>query len=177
MREMKDDRAALLDSYLEHEKWPEARGIIRDLLRKQPDSHWLLTNLALTYYEQRKYAKALEISKAALKTTPNCPLVLWNHAGTLEMLGRRARAIQIYRTLIQRGSRRRSYGNCWESARWTESLVNDCRYRLALCYRDLGRKNTASRYFGEHLRRRRPGVPSIYSRKEVLEKLNQLRSS
>jgi hypothetical protein len=33
--------------------------LIRAVLRKEPDSHWLLTRLGLAYCEERNYKKAL----------------------------------------------------------------------------------------------------------------------
>ncbi|HJQ99416.1 MAG TPA: tetratricopeptide repeat protein, partial [Candidatus Polarisedimenticolaceae bacterium] len=46
-------------------KWSEARKAINKALKAEPDSHWLLTRLGLTYYEQRKYDTSLKYAEQA----------------------------------------------------------------------------------------------------------------
>jgi hypothetical protein len=50
------------------ERWKKARQLIRARLREQPDSHWLLTRLGLTYYEERAYRASLSYSRKALRS-------------------------------------------------------------------------------------------------------------
>jgi tetratricopeptide (TPR) repeat protein len=147
---------------LDREDWAGARRLIRAKLLREPESHWLLTRLGLTYYEERRYREALTPQKKALTLAPRCPLVRWDYAGTIDALGRRTEAIAIWRTLLRQGERRIAHGPCGEGLRWTRSLLNDCRYRLALACRALGRLRSARHYLAQHLRRRRQGVPSIY---------------
>src|SRR5687768_1235920 len=92
-----------IEKLIDAEDWKAARKLIHAALRKEPDSHWLLTRLGLTHYEERNYRKALLYDTQALELAPNCPLVLWDYAGTLDMLGRNKEAIAIYRKLIKRG--------------------------------------------------------------------------
>ena len=47
--------------------WSGARRLIRAALRREPDSHWLLARIGLTYYEERRYAHALRRSDRAPK--------------------------------------------------------------------------------------------------------------
>jgi tetratricopeptide (TPR) repeat protein len=95
-----------IESAIETDDWPRARVLIRSALKRDPDSHWLLTRLGLTYYEQRQYKRAIQYSEKALALAPHCPLVLWDYAGCLEMLDRTQEALAIYRRLLRRGINR-----------------------------------------------------------------------
>jgi len=48
-----------IEKHIESGNWQGARKLIRAALRTEPNSHWLITRLGLTYYEERKYKKAL----------------------------------------------------------------------------------------------------------------------
>jgi tetratricopeptide (TPR) repeat protein len=60
------------------EEWEKAQVLALTLLEDEPENHWLLAELAKTYYEQRNYEKALGYIEQALKIAPRCPLVLWH---------------------------------------------------------------------------------------------------
>lgn len=143
-------------------------------LKKEEDDHWLMTKIATTYYEEGKYKKALELDEQALRLAPRCPLVLWNYASTLDRVGEEAKAIRIWKKLLARGVEDIACGECGEGVRWARSLLNDCRYRIAMAYRDLGKLDLAMRYLKEHIENRSPGIPSIYPLTLVKKKLSQL---
>ena len=68
---------------LDREDWETARRLLLDELKTAPDDHWLLTNIATTFYEQRCYEEALVWSERAQKEAPTAPwcfgitLALW----------------------------------------------------------------------------------------------------
>jgi tetratricopeptide (TPR) repeat protein len=155
--------------------WKAARTLIRVALRKEPDSHWLLTRIGLTYYEEYKYGKALFYTERALQLAPNCPLALWDYAGALDMLGRTREAVYIYKRLVKRGIEDIAYGDCGEGLAWARGLVADCFYRLAKCYDELGRHKNSLDYYSRHLQLRGPGCRSIYSVSEVKARIKELR--
>jgi tetratricopeptide (TPR) repeat protein len=156
-----------IEKSIDAERWKEARQKIRLALRKEPDDHWLLTRLGLTYYEERNYSRALFYATKAMKIAPACPLVLWDYAGTLSMLDRNKEAIAIYQKLVKRGEKRIAYGRCGEGLSWARGLVADCLYRIGICYEDNGQTKRACHYYQQHLARRGPGCRSIYSAIEV----------
>jgi tetratricopeptide (TPR) repeat protein len=163
-----------IETLIAVQDWKAARRAIRRVLREQPNSHWLVTRLALTYYEQRDYNAALAYSERALKLAPRCPLVLWDYGGVLDMLGRKREAIQVFRRLVRRGAQSLAYGECGEGIAKARALVADCLYRLALCYRDLGRRSRAAKFFEQHIASRGPGCRSIYPVREVRKKYRDM---
>ena len=133
--------------------------------------HWHLANLSNAIYEQRRYKASLKPIEQAFMLAPNCPYVLWNYAGTLRMLGRTEEAREIYRRLLQRGAKRISKGKCGEGIKWCRSLVNDCRYMMALVSKS---PREAARWLRLHLKLRGKNTPSIFAYKEVKKELDNL---
>ncbi len=131
--------AERINGRIEREDWAGARRLIEHELEKSPRDHWLLAQLSTTYYEERKYNLALKIILKARAEMPNCPLVLWNYAGTLDALGQKQKAITIYKRLLRTSLQEIAYDECWEGKEWAASLRADCKYRIAMCYRDLGK--------------------------------------
>lgn len=168
-----------INKCIDLEKWDKARGYIKLALSKEPDNHWLLVTLALTYYEQHNYKKSLMIEKQALKLAPKCPLVLWDYAGSLDMLGRTKDALKIYNGLVRRGPYSIAYGDCGEGIRRARSLVNDCFYKMAKCYEDIGQKSKALKPYEKYIHNREYGkrrIYSIYSLKKVRLEYQTLRN-
>jgi hypothetical protein len=54
-----------IENAIRRDDWKGARRLVRAALRRQPDSHWLLARLALTYYEEFDYERALTIGQQA----------------------------------------------------------------------------------------------------------------
>jgi tetratricopeptide (TPR) repeat protein len=151
-----------IERLIEREQWAAARKAILAELNHEPDSHWLLTRLGLTYYEQRKYDKALEYAKRALRLQPNCPLVLWDYAGALAMLGKTRQALRVYQSLLDRGVESVAYDECGEGLDWAMALLNDCHYRMARWHEFLGDKKAAQLSYLKYLHNCSHGVASIY---------------
>jgi tetratricopeptide (TPR) repeat protein len=154
-------------------KWQEARTLLESERRTRPEDHWVLTQLAVTFYEQRRYAKALRLEMASLKVVPDCPLTLWNLAGTLDAMGRHVEAIAIYTSLL-RSRKTPQEDPCWESLRWADALKADCIYRLGVCYQNLRRKEAAERCFRRYLDLLLTGIDGSYSPDDVLRQVRGL---
>ncbi|MFZ3342487.1 MAG: hypothetical protein WA213_16510 [Terriglobales bacterium] len=166
--------AKAIENAVSRDKWPLARRLIREELKRDPSDHWLLSRLALTYYEQRQYRRALQYDVKALQDGPYCPLVIWGYAGTLDMLKQPKEALTLYRWLISWGEDELAYGPCGEGIRRARSLIADCFYRIARIQEKAGQRKRAIASYEEHLRRRKRGTASIYPLKEVRRKLRSL---
>lgn len=147
-----------LERLLREGDWPRARHALKAQLVKQPESHWLLTMVGLTYYEQSQFRRALRYARKAAAIEPRCSLVRDKLALTLWMLNQDAEAIGLWKGLIRDGPRRLSRGRCRESLAWNRTLVNDCRLMLAKAYFESGDVTRTRRYLGTYLRVRRSGV-------------------
>jgi len=155
---------------LRAERWSDARRAIIVELRSDPEDHWLVSRLALTFYEQRRYKEALIHSERALALAPRCPLSLWDYAGTLQMLNRDVEAVEVYRRLIRRGVKRIANGPCGEGLARARGLIADCHLRLSDSLRALNQEPAAELHFAMHLDQRGPGCHSIYSLKDLAKR-------
>ena len=98
----------------------------------------------------------------ALQIAPYCPLAIWDYAGTLDMLGRRKKALSIYKWLISWGEDRIAHGECGEGIAFARSLIADCYYRIAHIYKQTRQPRKAIAAYRQHFSRRKPGIRSIY---------------
>jgi len=163
-----------IEAAIKREDWKGARRLLQRALDKEPDSHWLITRLGLTYYEEYDYKRALALEQKAHKLAPRCPLVSWDLAGTLDMLGRHREAIAVYRRIVRRKINSLAFGDCGEGLRWSRQLVADCWYRIARCSHKLGRNSEAIRCYKRHLEMRSGGIGSIYPIKDARQELQEL---
>src|SRR5262249_34895563 len=146
--------ARQIEDAIAREDWGKARLLIRQRLRREPNHHWLLTRLGLTYYEQKQYKRALNYALKALQIEPYCPLVVLDYAGGIDMLDRKKEALSIYRWLISWGEERLAYGPCGEGIRSARSLIADCFYRIGAILEEQGQRKRAVAAFREHLSKR-----------------------
>jgi len=163
-----------IEKAIARDEWVRARRLIRAALACEPNSHWLLSRLALTYYEQRQYRRALNYEIKALQIEPYCPMAIWGYAGTLDMLERDKEALEIYGWLISWGEDELAYGKCGEGIQRARSLIADCFYRIACILEALGQHKKALLFYQEHLSRRNRGTRSIYPLKEVKANMKAL---
>ena len=131
----------------------------------RPLDHEALVDRGLALHEARKYAAALSYFDRALAVAPRCPVAEYNRANPLHMLGRDAEAEPMLRELIGVAPaqlRRRCH------AVEPRGLQLDAHYLLFQVLLDS--RGFSAEAFGlaeEHLRRRRRGLRSIWSLREV----------
>src|SRR5690606_11819664 len=129
------------------------------------EKHISLIEKGLEIHEKRKYSKALPYFERALALSPNCPVAIYNKANVLHMLGRHSEAYPLLRDLIgtdARELRRRC------PASGPRSLQLDAYYLLfQVVLYDRGFCDEAFAYAEEHLQRRKRGLKSLFSAREV----------
>src|SRR5262245_15253150 len=146
----RDKLNGAIDDLFKRGRWNEARRLLERERSRNPESHWILTQLGVTFYEQQRYDEALVLFAASLEIVPDCPLTLWNLAGTLDALGKPARAVSIY-TWLLRSNKSPKDDPCWESEQWTAALKADCAYRLGVSFEHLGKKQKARNWYLQYL--------------------------
>ena len=151
-------------------QWEKARKLLSKEVAKEPDNHWLLTQLGVTFYEQRHYEEALRLFLKSQSIVPDCPLTLWNLAGALDALGKHAQAVRIYRWLLESDTSP-AQDPCWESDAWAEALKADCLYRLGVIHERRGRKRQAERCYRQYLDLLLLGVNGTYSADDVARRI------
>ena len=161
------DSGAAIERAIAAGDWKKARKLIQTHLRRDPNDHWLLSRMALTYYEQRQYRRALKFDLMAFKIAPYCPLAIWGYAGSLEMLGSGKKALQLYRRLLNRGEKNLAYGECGEGLRAARSLIADCHYRIARIFEKIGHRKRSLAAFASYISMRQQGARSIYSLRDA----------
>ena len=157
-----------VEKLLDSEKWADARGLLRQLLRDEPKSHWLLIRLSMAYYEEHRYKLALRFAERAFDLAPTCPLVLWDYAGALQMLGRHSEALDLYARIVDKGVAGVARNACSEGKAWARGLVSDSHYRASNSLRALGNETASRSAFTQCLDLRGPGCHSIYKLRELV---------
>jgi tetratricopeptide (TPR) repeat protein len=157
-------------------KWKDARALLEREREKDPDNHWLLTQLGVTFYEQRQYEEALRLFLESYSILDDCPLTLWNLAGTFDALGEYKKAIAIYTWLLE-SAKSPADDPCWESKAWTDRLKTDCVFRLGVCFQKRGKKSVAQHCFRQYLDLLSIGIDGTYSAEAVLREIHELNAS
>ncbi|TAD96962.1 MAG: hypothetical protein EAZ97_13205 [Bacteroidetes bacterium] len=153
-------------AYIAEGNYAKARKLLKNQYKKEAESYWLMTMIGSTYYEEKNYSKALFWAEKAMIEGKNDPLVLWDYAGVLAMENQLEKAMEIWLQLLAWGTKKVGLELCSEGILWAKSLLNDCRFRLAMAYKEQKNLPLATEYLQAHLANRR-GTPSIYPLKEV----------
>jgi tetratricopeptide (TPR) repeat protein len=162
-----------IDDLIDAEQWEPARALIEKALKKEPQSHWLLTQLGETYYEERQYKTALDLLLRSRDILPGCPLTLWHLANTLDALGHSGEAVRLY-TWLLRSKNTAKDDPCWESSAWADALKTDCVYRLGLCFKHLARNGLAAYCIRKYLALLAVGSEGSYSIDDARGHLQEL---
>jgi tetratricopeptide (TPR) repeat protein len=165
----------LIEQLLYEKKWIKAKRLIRRELKKEPDRFYWLATLAYISYQEDDCDSALVTIQKALALAPGEPLVLDYYALILRCLGRPAEAIAVRRRIMRKGEKRIGTVETTEGIRWARSLINDCRYDIALCFMDLKDLKSAEKSLKLHVKGRRPGLPSSIEAGDVKALQRELR--
>jgi len=165
-----------VEDLIQAENWVAAQRLIQEELRTDPENHWLLTQLGVTFYEQRQYREALEHFARSAKIVPDCPLTLWNLAGALAALGKPRVALEIY-TWLALSRRTAEDDSCWESEDWADSLRTDCVFRAASCFERLNDPVTAEELYRRYILLLSMGSNGSYTAEDALRRLREIRGT
>jgi tetratricopeptide (TPR) repeat protein len=154
------------------EEWKKAKALIASELKKDPKNFCFLSNLSVAYYDKEKYEEALKFAEKAYEIASNDPLIIFNYAKALYMMGREGDARILFKKILRKTVKTVSkYG---QGVHWAQSLINDCRYLLGLCYKDMGNSRLAIKWLKEHFKHLGGNVQSNYNIKHTRKVLQTL---
>ncbi|HEX8914382.1 MAG TPA: tetratricopeptide repeat protein [Humisphaera sp.] len=142
-------------------------------MARKPD-HDSLIRRGLALHEARRYSAALPYFDRALTVAPACPVAAYNRANALHMLDRDREAEPILRGLLAVAPSE-LHRRCPTSD--PRSLQMDaCCLLFWVLLHGRGFSAEAFRFADEHLRRRRRGLRSAWSAREVREDVAAMRT-
>lgn len=166
----KKEFSAKLNVLLGNEKWEEARKLIEKEIVKYPEEYFLHTSLAKVYFNLKSFDKAFNSALKAMDIEPNDPLVIYDYACTLYSLDKFNDAASEWNRIVKQDIGEILNSEFGEGVKWVKSIVNDSRFRMALCYIELGNKIKALELINEHLQYRQRGIYSDFTKKQVIKK-------
>ncbi len=135
--------------------------------------HFTLIEKGLELHESFKYSKALPFFAKALKSHPKCPACIYNYANTLHMLDRDKEAKALLEELIETDDQSLIEG-CPDSNEQPEGFRLDAFFLMYYVVLSIsGSFAEALPYAEEHLKRRRRGLKSVWTKRQVLNELSQ----
>jgi len=167
----------LINKYIMNEEWENAKLILEDIFTKMPDDHWIITQLAEVNYEMHNYDLALQLAEKAILLAPNCPLVINDYANMLYIHENYSESINLWKRLLKKGAKRIAKDECGEGINAAVSLLNDCRFRIAVAYQHINDIKSAIHYLKLHLKNRRRGIFSNFTKSEVLKRIEKLNAA
>jgi len=163
-----------INEFFVQENWKNAKNLLENELKLFPEDHFLLTQLGTVYYEMRDYKKALIFTKKAVELDDKCSLALNNYAVALYINENYNEAIKIWNNIIETDIKIIAFGDCSEGIKFAKSLKNDILFRLGDAYLAINEKNKAIKYYNLHLKNRKQGIFSNFTKKEVEKEIKEL---
>lgn len=170
----KEDFSNKLNSLFEEDKWNEAKVLLEKEKKKYPQEYFLITALAKVCYNMKLYTESLKYAEKAMKIEPNDALVIYDYGCALSALDKNKEAIEQWSKIIEMNINEVAYGDFGEGLRWAKSIINDSRFRKAICFLEIGDKVEATKLIELHLKNRQRGVYSDFNKKQVIKKQKTL---
>ena len=116
------------------------------------------------------YKESEKASMEAMQLEPNDVLVVYNYAVALYSNEKYLKAIVQLNRILKRRINSIAYGVHGEGLKWAMSIKNDSLYLKAICQLNLGKLKEAYSLIRKHLAKRRRGVYSDFTKKQVKRK-------
>jgi len=159
-----------LNRLFREKKWKEAKKLLKIRHAKFPDKYYLITELSQIYYCLEEFEKSLIYAEQAMQIESDDVLVIYNYGCALSGVYQENKAIEQWNKILEKDIKEIAYGNYGEGLKWAKSIVNDSLYRKALSLIELGCKNEALELINKHLKNRKRGIYSDFSRQQVMKK-------
>lgn len=165
----------IIGDYFKMGKWAEAKSLLEKEMIRYPTEYWLHSTLSEVHSELGDYEKAFFYARKSYEFAPNDFLVISNYAYALSHVdGKQGDAVKLYKKIIKTDLNIIAYNEHNEGMKWAKSLVNDSRVRLAEIYASMNDFTKELLYLKAHLLNRKRGISSIFSKKEIEHRVNEL---
>ncbi len=163
-----------INQYFAADDTDSAEKLLLSSIKKYPNEHLFFAQLSVVNYELGNDKNAIEYAKKSLEITPSCQLAQNYYAVALQATDKDTEAIKIWLSLLNRSIKDLAFNDCGEGVRNAKSLQNDIRFNLGVSYSALENSEKAKFYFNEHLKNRKQGQFSNFTRKDVAEYIEEL---
>lgn len=132
-----------------------------------------LINAGLKFHESFRYSEAMPYFQDALKSHPNCPCAIYNVANTWHNMGENKKSKSLLHKFLATKDQILKEG-CPESHEPVESFKLVAYFLLFHVTLAITKSfEQAEPYAIEHLNKRRRGLLSVWSKREVLKQIKQ----
>jgi len=165
-----------MNLYFENNDWENAKVLIENEIIKFPNEYFLITSLSKVYYNLKSFDKSLKLAKEAFEIEPNDVLVLYDYACVLAAHNKNEKALKYWNIILNKNINDIAYGQFGEGLKWAKSIINDSRFRKSLCLIEVGELKEAKQLIVKHLKDRKRGIYSDFTKKQILKKKDELDS-
>lgn len=157
----------------DNNEWDKAESILLDNLKLFPNEWWILTCLSQVNKSKRNYKIAYDYAKQAFEINSEDHICIYEYAESLLRNDETEKAISLLRKILRKGLNKIAYGRYGDGLMLGKSKINDSVALLGYAYFDLKDNKKARYYFRRHLKNRRRGIYSNFTKKQIEKALEK----
>ena len=165
-----DERLSLLKA---ESQWNNLKLFLVKMSKKYYNESFFLTELSNVCTKLEQLEEAYEYSRKAFELNSADYLVKYNYIFALLNLDRLDEAFVIIKQIKRVSTIHIAYSKSGEGLKWAKSIKNDTKYLEGVYYLKKGLLAKAQKCFTLHLRNRRRGIYSDFTKRQVMKKINE----
>ena len=162
---------------IKHSRFRQARRMIARELEQSPRDGYLLIQMANVLWNLNKDKEALEYLKRVDESMGATAFALFTKGRVLMGLELFEESIATWNLILQKGADEIANDVYHFGVRWAKSVLADSLFYRAQSLFYLYRDQEALVSANEHIRKRQRGIPSDFTKEEVLQFIRQLKYS
>lgn len=163
-----------LNDLFSQKRWEDAINLLQIEISKYPKEYFLHTSLSKAFFNQRNYEAAYNAALKAKSLEADDPLVIYDYACTLYSLRKFREAIDEFKRIAKQNPVSILDNGFGENLKWVKSIINDSKYRMAMCYIELGENSNAIELINQHFSNRQRGLYSDFTKNQIIRVRNSL---
>lgn len=173
-KEYNDEFQREFIEYKQGKRWIELISFLEKVSEEYPKEYFLYTELSSAYYVLEDKERCLYNAFKAFEIEPKDPLVIYNYAMALSLNGEHQKSLDYFSKVYKKTVNEIAFCEYGEGIKWAKSLKNDSCYMIGSTFAELGNYKKAAYYISMHIRKRRRGQYSDFSKAQVVRKLNSV---